>query len=180
MFKSSWHKPKARVEPGLAELHPARGGGIRRLHLLIADGDAVSAAGKEMALIVHLRPLHGGSEQKIYDLTGRRLRTAPQKGVYIQGKKKILSSQLIQGQAEIMEVIASSHMEFVGIPLRELDLPKSVIIAAIHRGNDVIIPDGNTIIKENDRVIMLGLISDISSIEKLLKDNRKLHLLFGR
>ena len=36
------------------------------------------------------------------------------------------------------------------------------------------------IIKENDRVIMLGLISDISSIEKLLKDNRKLHLLFGR
>ena len=98
----------------------------------------------------------------------------------VQGKKKILSSQLIQGQAEIMEVIASSHMEFVGIPLRELDLPKSVIIAAIHRGNDVIIPDGNTIIKENDRVIMLGLISDISSIEKLLKDNRKLHLLFGR
>ena len=98
----------------------------------------------------------------------------------VQGKKKILSSQLIQGQAEIMEVIANSHMEFVGVPLRELDLPKSVIIAAIHRGNDVIIPDGNTIIKENDRVIMLGLISDISSIEKLLKDNRKLHLLFGR
>ncbi len=98
----------------------------------------------------------------------------------VQGKKKVLSSQLIQGQAELMEVIANPYMDFVGVPLKDLSLPKSVIIAAIHRGNEVIIPDGNTVIQEGDRVIMLGLISDITSIEKLLKDNRKLHLLFGR
>lgn len=98
----------------------------------------------------------------------------------VQGKKKILSSQLIQGQAEIMEVIAGSHMDFVGVPLKELDLPKSIIIAAIHRGSDVIIPTGDTVIEENDRVIMLSLISDISSTEKLLKDNSKLHFLFRR
>ena len=98
----------------------------------------------------------------------------------VQGKKKILSSQLIQGQAEIMEVIAGSHMDFVGVPLKDLDLPKSIIIAAIHRGSDVIIPTGDTVIEENDRVIMLSLISDISSTEKLLKDNSKLHFLFRR
>ncbi|MBQ9060995.1 MAG: Trk system potassium transporter TrkA [Firmicutes bacterium] len=98
----------------------------------------------------------------------------------VQGKKKVLSSQLIQGQAEIMEVIAGSHMDFVGVPLKELDLPKSIIIAAIHRGSDVIIPTGDTVIEENDRVIMLSLISDISSTEKLLKDNSKLHFLFRR
>ena len=98
----------------------------------------------------------------------------------VQGKKKVLSSQLIQGQAEIMEVIAGSHMDFVGVPLKNLDLPKSIIIAAIHRGSDVIIPTGDTVIQENDRVIMLGLISDISSTEKLLKDNSKLHFLFRR
>ena len=88
----------------------------------------------------------------------------------VSGSKKILSSQLIQGQAEIMEVIASASMDFVGVPLRSLDLPDSVIIAAIHRGSDVIIPIGDTVILENDRVIMLSLISDISSTEKLLKD----------
>lgn len=98
----------------------------------------------------------------------------------VQGKKKVLSSQLIQGQAEIMEVIAGSHMEFVGVPLKDLNLPKSIIIAAIHRGQDVIIPTGETVIEENDRVIMLSLISDISSMEKLLKDNSKLHHLFRR
>ena len=98
----------------------------------------------------------------------------------VQGNKKVLSSQLIQGQAELMEVIASPHMDFVGVPLRDLNLPRSVIIAAIHRGSDVIIPTGDTIILEGDRVIMLGLISDLSSTEKLLKDNSKLHLLFRR
>lgn len=98
----------------------------------------------------------------------------------VQGKKKVLSSQLIQGQAEIMEVIASPHMDFVGVPLKDLDLPASVIIAAIHRGSDVIIPTGETVIHKDDRVIMLSLISDISSTERLLKDNSKLRLLFRR
>ncbi len=95
----------------------------------------------------------------------------------VQGNKKILSSQLIQGQAEIIEVIAGPHMSFVGIPLKELDLPDTVIIAAIHRGSDVLIPGGETVIEENDRVIMLSLLSDISSLERLLKDNSAFHSL---
>ncbi|MBQ6401376.1 MAG: Trk system potassium transporter TrkA [Firmicutes bacterium] len=93
----------------------------------------------------------------------------------VQGNKKILSSQLIQGQAEIVEIIAGSHMSFVDVPLKELDLPDSIIIAAIHRGRDVIIPTGDTVIEEDDRVILLSLLSDISSLEKLLKDNSALY-----
>ena len=96
----------------------------------------------------------------------------------VQGNKKILSSQLIQGQAELVEIIAGSHMSFVDVPLRDLDLPESIIIAAIHRGTDVIIPSGDTIIEEDDRVIILSLLSDISNLEKLLKDNSALHSLF--
>ena len=61
--------------------------------------------------------------------------------------------------------------------MKELDLPSSIIIAAIHRGRDVIIPTGDTVILEDDRVIILSLLSDISSLEKLLKDNSTLHSL---
>ena len=92
----------------------------------------------------------------------------------VQGNKKVLSSQLIQGQAEIMEVYATPHMAILGVPLKELELPSSVIIAAIHRGNKVIIPNGDTVIEEDDRLLMLSLISDIASTEKLLKDSSKL------
>ncbi|MFQ8602256.1 MAG: Trk system potassium transporter TrkA [Anaerovoracaceae bacterium] len=90
---------------------------------------------------------------------------------FVQGSKKILSSQLIQGQAEIMEIIATHHMKILNKPLKELHLPDGIIIAAIHRGSDqVIIPDGDTKILENDRVILLSLLSDLSSTETLLKD----------
>ena len=95
---------------------------------------------------------------------------------FVQGSKKILSSQLIQGQAEIMEIIATPHMKILEKPLRELDLPKGIIFAAIHRGTDVIIPNGNTVILEDDRVILLSLLSDISTTEKLLTDKGRFSL----
>lgn len=93
---------------------------------------------------------------------------------FVQGSKKILSSQLIQGQAEIMEIIASPHMKILDIPLKDLNLPDSIIIAAIHRGTQTIIPNGNTVILEDDRVIILSLLSDIHATETLLKDTGRL------
>ena len=98
---------------------------------------------------------------------------------YVLGSKKIISSLLIQGQAEIMEIIASSDMQFANKPLCELDLPSGVLIAAIHRGNNVIIPDGKTQILENDKVTIFCLLSDISEIEALFKPKRGLHLGLG-
>lgn len=95
---------------------------------------------------------------------------------YVQGSKKIISSLLIQGQAEIMEIIASNNMQFANKPLCELDLPDGVLIAAIHRGNSVIIPNGNTEILEGDKVTIFCLLSDISEIEPLFKPKRGLFL----
>ena len=95
---------------------------------------------------------------------------------YVQGSKKIISSLLIQGQAEIMEIIASNNMQFANKPLCELDLPDGVLIAAIHRGNQVIIPDGNTSILEDDKVTIFCLLSDITEIEALFKPKRGLFL----
>jgi len=92
---------------------------------------------------------------------------------FVQGSKKVLSSQLIQGQAEIIEIIATPRMKILHTPIRDLDMPDGVIFAAIHRGNDVIIPNGSTIIEEDDRVILLSLLSDISNTEKLLTDKGK-------
>ena len=91
---------------------------------------------------------------------------------YIQGKKRVISSLLIQGQAEIMEIIAVNDMKLVNIPLKELDLPEGVLIAGIHRGQQVIIPDGETKILEDDKVIIFCLLSDIAELEKLFRKKR--------
>ena len=93
---------------------------------------------------------------------------------FIQGSKRIISSQLIQGQAEIMEIIASNNMALMNKPLKNLKLPHGIIIAAIHRGITAIIPDGNTVIREDDRVIILSLLTEIPALEKLLRTKKTL------
>ena len=86
---------------------------------------------------------------------------------YIQGSKKIIASLLIQGQAEIMEIIASNDMKLANVPLKDVDLPDGVLIAAIHRGQQVIIPNGDTKILEDDKVTIFCLLTDIGELEKL-------------
>ena len=87
----------------------------------------------------------------------------------IQGKKRVISSTLVQGQAEILEIVAGKGMAMLNKTLAELELPTGMLIAAIYRSGSVIIPDGNTKLQENDRVIFFSLLTDIPELEKLLK-----------
>ena len=97
---------------------------------------------------------------------------------YIQGSKRVISSVLVQGQAEIMEIIAEDRMPLVNKKLSSLTLPDDVIVAAIHRGSETIIPNGDTIIRQGDRVMMVALLSEIKNIETLMRTQSKLR--FGR
>ena len=94
----------------------------------------------------------------------------------IRGSKRVLSSVLLQGQAEIMEIYASDRMNMLNIPLRHLDLPDYVIIASIRRGTETIIPDGNTTIQDGDRVIIVCLVSNIGYIEKLTRPTMRINI----
>lgn len=86
----------------------------------------------------------------------------------IQGRKKILLSEIIQGQAEVIEIVAASHMKLTSMPLSKLHLPDGILIAAIHRNRTLIIPDGNTTIRANDRVIIFCLLSELTDLEKVI------------
>ena len=48
------------------------------------------------------------------------------------------------------------------------------MISLVIRGSKVIIPDGDTEILEDDKVILLSLLSDLSGTEKLLKESGRL------
>lgn len=98
---------------------------------------------------------------------------------YIQGTKNILSSTLIQGQAEIIEIVADDRMPITFDPLNELDLPEGILIASIHRGRQVIIPGGNTQIQDGDIVMILSLLSETEDLEKLINIKDKLGFFRG-
>ena len=99
---------------------------------------------------------------------------------FVQGYSKVLSSQIIQGQAEIMEFIATPGTKVIDKPLRSLDLPGGMLFAAIHRKGKVIIPGGNDVIKPGDRVTMIYLLSEISVIEGLISQVSKMRLKLFR
>ena len=87
----------------------------------------------------------------------------------IQGKKRVISSTMVQGQAEIVEIVATSGMSMLNKSLMELDLPSGLLIAAVYRDGKVIIPDGQTKLLEKDRIIIFSLLTAIPELEKLLK-----------
>ncbi len=76
---------------------------------------------------------------------------------------------LIQGQAELMEVIAQNDMSMCNTKISNLALPNDVLLTGIRRGQDFIIPEGDTMILPGDRVIILSLLSAIEELERLLK-----------
>lgn len=88
---------------------------------------------------------------------------------FIQGSKMVIFSKMIQGQAEFIEIIADHKMKLLGTKISELHLPEGLIIAAIHRGEEAIIPRGDTVIEEGDHVLILCLLSQIPVLEKLLQ-----------
>lgn len=94
---------------------------------------------------------------------------------FIQKSGVIIFSQLIQGQAEFTEIWAEKGMPLTEKNLTELEIPPGIIISAIHRDNEIIIPDGRTRIQDGDRVVILSLLSSIPSLEGLIKQT-KTHL----
>jgi trk system potassium uptake protein TrkA len=93
---------------------------------------------------------------------------------YIRGDKVLSVSLLLDGQAEVVEIIASENLQIIGKPLKKLVLPKGVIIGAIIHNEEVIIPNGDSIIMDGDRIVIFTLLSEITALENYfrLKEGR--------
>ena len=84
---------------------------------------------------------------------------------YAQGGKIKSLSMLLGDYAEVMEVIAMEGSKIVGKPLKDISLPKGIIIGAVVKGGKVLIPDGNMVIEPHNRIIVFCLREDIDKIE---------------
>lgn len=92
---------------------------------------------------------------------------------YAQGGKIKSLSMLLGEYAEVMEVIAMEGARVVGKPLKELNLPKGIIIGAIVKGSKVLIPDGNMIIEPHNRIIVFCLREDVDKIESFFYKGKR-------
>jgi trk system potassium uptake protein TrkA len=82
----------------------------------------------------------------------------------------IESITTIEGEkAEIVEYTTSKKSKIVGKPLKNVKFPPGAIISmVVHKGNTVV-PRGEYVIEEGDRVVVFSLQSANTEVEKLFK-----------
>ena len=74
---------------------------------------------------------------------------------------------LRNGFAEFIEAQATENCRIVNTPISEIKMSKGVHISAIIRGDDIIFPRGDDIVRPNDYVIIFALAGNAAEVEKL-------------
>ncbi len=88
---------------------------------------------------------------------------------------KIISTVSIKGkEAEVLEALALEDSEIIARSIKDLKFPKEALILCLARGEEVIIPSGDTVIQPQDKVIILSSRAQISQVEQLLVGKRRL------
>jgi trk system potassium uptake protein TrkA len=82
---------------------------------------------------------------------------------------RVLSAMALKGEmAEILEAVALETSDVVGKPLRRIPFPKGALVVAIIRGEEVIVPTGDSDILPQDRIIIFSTRKAIPQVEKAL------------
>ncbi|HHY13567.1 MAG TPA: Trk system potassium transporter TrkA [Thermoanaerobacterales bacterium] len=76
---------------------------------------------------------------------------------YIRGERILSVSLIMEGKAEILEMIVDDNSIVVDKKLKDIKFPYGVLISSIIRQGSVIIPNGNTELKGSDIVIVFCL-----------------------
>lgn len=70
-------------------------------------------------------------------------------------------------EAEFIEIIPQADAKITKKILKDIHFPKYAIVGAVERDGEVIIPKGDTLIHEGDRVVVVALPKAMREIEKL-------------
>ena len=78
--------------------------------------------------------------------------------------------RIADGNAEALEFRVREGNRCAGIPLKDLPIRDNVLIGAIIRGSNCIIPGGNDCIQVGDSVIIVTTINGLEELNKILKE----------
>jgi trk system potassium uptake protein TrkA len=82
---------------------------------------------------------------------------------------RIMSSVSIKGEAaEALETVILEDSPIVGKMVKDLNFPRGCLVLCFQRGDDVLIPRGDTRVEPNDRLIIISTRQNIPKVEKVL------------
>ena len=74
---------------------------------------------------------------------------------------------LREGFGEIIEAEAIQTTSLVGTPLSEADLPVGVLVGAVVRGDEILVPRGSTVVNVNDRIVLFAAADAVKQVEQM-------------
>lgn len=99
-----------------------------------------------------------------------RLLTAEAVLRFVRNSEFLSISVLEHGSAEVYEIIVTEQMKrMLHKPIHALGLPKGILIGALFRNNDAIIPSGNDELEPGDRIIIFVAASMVRKVEYFLR-----------
>ncbi len=72
-----------------------------------------------------------------------------------------------QYETDTLEISIPADSKRTGIPLKDLGLPAGVIVCSIVRGEDVLIPGGDDVLKPGDSIIVFTMMKNVSAVGDL-------------
>ncbi len=93
---------------------------------------------------------------------------------YVRGLKNAMGNKvetlykIVGGRAEALEFTAGPSTSFLEMPLKELTLIPGVLLAAIVRGADVIIPHGSDAVRKGDSVIIVTTQENLTDLNQIV------------
>ncbi|OIQ48878.1 Trk system potassium uptake protein TrkA [Pseudodesulfovibrio hydrargyri] len=82
---------------------------------------------------------------------------------------KIISSVSIKGEeAEALEAVAQEDSPIVGKAVKDLGFPRGSLVLCFQRGDEVVIPRGDSVVRPNDRLIIISTRQNIPKVERVL------------
>ena len=87
---------------------------------------------------------------------------------FIRKGKIISATPLRDEKAEAFEFVALETSEITDRPFKEIPFPHGTIVGAVVRGEEIIIPGGDSVIRPGDHCVIFTPRSAIAQLEKLL------------
>lgn len=78
--------------------------------------------------------------------------------------------KIVDGEVEAVEFKVTEHFKFLHKTINEMRIKERVLVAAIIRENEVIVPKGNTTMELNDYVIIVSRGEIMKSLNDMLRD----------
>ncbi len=96
-----------------------------------------------------------------------RLLTASVILKFVRGGRVVSVFELPESEAETLEVVVQEQTPAAGRALGTLGLPREALVGAIVRGEEVLVPEPETVLQVADHVILLALPRAIPAVELL-------------